>query len=106
METPTETPELMKLLERGVVALENLSKEPEIQIPAFPAVCPHCENMNPPVQVNESESTGKLAEFVLKARCLMCSNVFYALPMQFICVGTLGEAEIASKERAEHLGYN
>lgn len=106
MEAPAETPELMQLLERGVVALENLSKEPEIQIPAFPAVCPHCETMNPPVQVNESEGTGKLAEFVLKTQCLMCSQVFYALPMQFICVKTVREAEIANKERAEHLGYN
>lgn len=97
---------MVELLERGVTALEALAKEPEIQVPAFPAVCPHCENMNPVVQVNESESTGRLAEFVLKCKCLMCNEMFYSLPMQWICVGTVGEAEIANKERAEYSGYN
>lgn len=100
------TDQLMDLLERGVNALENLAKDPEIQIPAFPAVCPHCEQMNPPVRVDESEGEGRLAEFVIKARCLMCSKVFYALPMQWIVARTVEEAEIAAKERAENSGYS
>lgn len=100
-------PEYMQeLLERGVNALENLAKEPEIQVPAFPAVCPHCEHMNPVVHVNESEQSGKLAEFVIQARCLMCNQSFFALPMQWICVATVGEAEIAEKERALRSGYS
>lgn len=100
-------PEYMQeLLERGVTALENLAKEPEIHVPTYPAVCPHCEVMNPVVSVNESESTGRLAEFVLKCHCLMCSKDFYVLPMQWICVGTIGEAEIANKERAEISAYS
>lgn len=103
MEAPSD---LMELLERGVTALENLAKEPEIQVPAFPAVCPHCETLNPPVQINESESTGRLAEFVVRCMCLMCNREIYALPMQWICVGNLNDAEIANRERAERLDYD
>lgn len=99
-------PEMKELLTRGIEALENLAKEPEIQIPAFPAVCPHCEEMNPVVQVAESEAAGKLGEYVIKAKCMMCNHTFYALPMQWICVGSVEEAQEADKERAEHSGYN
>jgi len=82
-----------QLLERGVIALENLAADPVIHIESGPPVCPHCDQMNPDVHVTESEASGPLSEFVVRALCMSCSQVFYALPRMWTSVKSVAEAQ-------------
>jgi hypothetical protein len=98
--------DVRKLLERGVTALEKLSEDDVITVETKPAVCPHCEKMNPNVRVQESEASGLLGEFLIQAHCLNCNNVFYAFPEMWSTMKTVGEAESIVEERAAQHGYN
>lgn len=94
-------PEIRGLLERGVSALERLSEDPVIQMQVGPPVCPHCDKMNPMVQVKESEAEGPLGEFVIRATCMTCMNEFFALPAQWECARTKDQASQILMERLE-----
>jgi hypothetical protein len=97
---------LQEFLERGVTALERLAQDPVIEMETGPPVCPHCEKMNPTVRVEESEGIGALGEFVIKATCTHCGNVFYAVPIQWVCAPTVQEAGNVISERAELSGFH
>jgi predicted nuclease with RNAse H fold len=98
--------ELKELLERGITALEELAKDPVIQVETHPPVCPHCEQVNPVVRVQEHEAEGPLAEFVIRAVCLHCHKTFYAIPVQMISAREISEASALVAERIESGGYN
>jgi hypothetical protein len=94
-----------QLLERGVVALENMAKDPVLEVETHPPVCGHCGAINPSVRVHEGDAEGKLAEFVIMAHCLQCSRAFYAIPLQWASVTTMDEAKALIEERLEIGGY-
>lgn len=96
-----------ELLERAVKAFEKLVEEPEIQfqVETHPPVCPHCETINPMVHVRETEAMGKLAEFIVSARCRKCDNQFYGIPFHWACVKTPDEAKEIISEKVELGGY-
>jgi hypothetical protein len=97
--------EMRELLERGIRAIESLSEEPEIKVQTFPAVCPHCEKVNPIVEVNDQRDSGKLGEIVIPCKCLECGNGFFAIPFQFQVARTVEDANNLMAERAEMTGY-
>jgi hypothetical protein len=95
-----------ELLVRAVSALETMAADDmEIRVETHPPVCPHCETMNPKVRVSETEDSGPLAEFFTQAHCLSCNRVFYAIPMQTVCVGTVDEAREVLAEKARITGH-
>lgn len=98
--------ELRGLLERGIRAIESLAEDPVIQMQVGPPVCPHCETINPTVLVRESEGVGALGEFVIRAECQLCRNVFFAMPVQWECARNTDEATQLQKERFEINGLN
>lgn len=71
--------EFLKLVERGVTALEKLNEEVQVEIDPGPPICPHCGVDDPRVAVSESVSEGPLSEIVIEARCMECENVMYAV---------------------------
>lgn len=95
------------LLMRGVEALEKLAAdEPlEINIETKPPVCPYCEKINPMVRVDESNTTGQLAEYVVQAQCLHCNNVFYVIPFHVDCVKSIDQAQRLIEEKMRLGGY-
>ncbi len=94
-----------EILERIAVGIERLAEDPVIQVETGPPVCPHCEEMNPTIRVDESEATGKMAEFVIQAQCQHCGKVFYALPIHWASFKEISEVTQAVAERAEISGY-
>ena len=97
--------EIQELLERGVAAIERLAEDPVIEVETSPPVCPHCERVNPVIRVQEKETTGAMAEFVIRAHCQHCHNVFYAMPFQWGSWKTVEEVRMAISERVELGGY-
>jgi hypothetical protein len=97
---------VLEYLERGVSAIERLAQDPEIRVDTGPPVCPHCRRDNPTVRIEESEGTGALAEFVIRAACLHCGQLFYAVPYQWATAKTVPETEQLVTERAELSGYD
>jgi len=92
------------LLRRGVEALEKLAAEEEpmeIRLETKPPVCPHCDQINPTVRVEEISATGPLVEYVVQAHCTHCNQVFYVIPFQMDCVPTIESAQqiISTKKR-------
>lgn len=71
--------EFKPLIERGVVALEKLATDPEVEIQAGPPECPHCGTYDPTVGVQERSASGPLSEFVLVCECHSCGRTFYVL---------------------------
>ena len=70
---------MMRLLERGVVALEKLNEEVNVEIDPGPPICPHCGTEDPEVTCVEGESVGPLSQVVIEARCMECENIMYAV---------------------------
>jgi hypothetical protein len=93
--------EITRLLERGVDALERLAQDPVIDFEVAPAQCPHCNQTDPIVRVEEKSAQGSLSGFVIQCGCTHCHNVFYAVPFQFQCVKTVAEVQAMRHERAE-----
>ena len=94
-----------EILERIAVGIERLGEDPVIHLETGPPVCPHCEEMNPVVHVEESGGSGLLSEFVIRAHCKNCNRVFYALPIQWRCVAEVSEIEPALQQMKELSGY-
>jgi hypothetical protein len=69
----------LELIERGVVALEKLNEEVQVEIDPGPPICPHCGSEDPEVQCMEGASTGPLSEIVIEAKCMECDNMLYAV---------------------------
>jgi hypothetical protein len=97
--------EITDLIERGVSALERLAQDPVIEMQTGPPVCPHCDEMNPLVEVSESNARGKLGEVVFKFTCMHCSTIIYGIPLQWQMTETMYEVERLIAERAELAGY-
>lgn len=98
--------QLYELLQRGVEAIERLSEDPVIQVETMPPVCPHCDEMNPNVSVNDTAGQGPLAEIVIKATCLNCNKEFIAMPMQMEMATTISEATEIMAERMQQRGLD
>lgn len=92
-------------LDRIADALERLGDDPVIQMETGPPVCPHCERMNPNVDVEESGGSGPLSEFVIRATCLHCNNVFYCLIMQWQTVAEISQIQPLMDQLKELSGY-
>jgi hypothetical protein len=71
--------DMLKLVERGVGALEKLASEPQVEIEAGPPICPECGVFDPEVEIQESASKGKLSEFCINAVCSECGTVIYGV---------------------------
>lgn len=101
-------PPWMALAERGVAALEALAQDPVIHMETQPPVCPHCEEMNPIVEISAeaNSGTGPLGSFVLKCTCLRCSNVLYMLPTQMESFRTIEEVTEIGQERNAQRGFD
>lgn len=99
-------PELLELAKRATEALERLAQDPVFQMETMPPVCPHCEEMNPVVSVNDQAGQGLLAEFVIRATCLKCNSEFFMLPLQSECVKTASEMAEVINERNIQRGFN
>lgn len=100
-----EKQRLFKLGDRIASALEKLGEDPVIEAQVKPPVCPHCEQLNPHVRVQESEASGPLFEFVILCECLRCHNVFYAIADGWTCLINTREVASVIEERAELAGY-
>jgi hypothetical protein len=100
MEKHTERTAL-QVLERMATALEELAKDPVIEVEAAPPTCPRCGTFNPHFWVENELGDGPLAECVLYGRCGNCSERFYAMPVTWHMhtLRELVDAEL--KERAE-----
>ena len=79
MQTRAGEDQMIRLLERGVVALEKLNEEVQVEIDPGPPICPHCGTEDPEVTCMEGESVGPLSEVVIEARCMECENIMYAV---------------------------
>jgi hypothetical protein len=88
-----------ELLERIAVGVEQLAKDPVVEIEAGPPVCPACGFFNPVISVRESEAQGPIFEYVLQAICNNCGTRFYALPMAWHMFVHRGEVEAEIQER-------
>lgn len=97
--------ELTEILTRLTEAVEKLGEDPVIQVETAPPVCPHCETMNPVISVDESGGTGLMAEFIIRCKCHKCNRIFYALPIQWRCVGEISQLEQVIAEQKELSGY-
>lgn len=71
--------EMLRLIERGVIALEKLNEEVQVEIDPGPPICPHCGAEDPEVTCVEGASVGPLSEIVIEARCMECENTLYGL---------------------------
>jgi hypothetical protein len=59
-------------------ALEKLASDPTVEVEFGPPICPHCGIFNPEVFIETTGGEGRLADFVIEARCLACHEVMYA----------------------------
>lgn len=59
--------------------IEKLASDPEIEIEAGPALCPHCGKHNPVVTILNTEGSGNLEDWILLAECHECHHSFYGL---------------------------
>src|SRR5215471_21411801 len=67
------------LLERGVVALEKLASDPQVEIEAGPPFCPHCGMHDPTIQITQDSGEGPLSEFLIVGTCGTCGEKMYGL---------------------------
>jgi RNase P subunit RPR2 len=71
--------EFIDLTRRGVEALERLNDEVKIDVEMGAPICPHCGVENPQVRIMESQSSGPLADVVIRAECMECGEILYAV---------------------------
>lgn len=71
--------ELLGTLKGIRESLEKLASDPEIEVEAGPAFCPHCGTMNPQVTIMPTEGAGRLLEFVLVAECHHCNHTLFGI---------------------------
>lgn len=86
--------------------MERLAEDPVVELETGPPVCPHCERVNPEIRVQEKETTGAMAEFLIRAHCQHCNNLFYGLPIHWLNFRDVDEVRIAIAERMEVGGYS
>lgn len=94
-----------ELLGRIATACERMAEDPVIQMETGPPVCPHCDKLDPVIRVEESGGTGQMSEFIIKAQCQSCGNIFYAIPLQFQSTTRMTEVPEILKARREIAGY-
>lgn len=94
-----------EILERIASGIEKLGEDPVIHMETAPPVCPHCETINPEINVQESGGTGPMAEFVIRCTCQKCHHIFYALPVQWECVPEVSMLESVIEQHKEISGY-
>ena len=66
-------------LERMALALESMATDAEVTVEFGPPICPHCGKFDPDVATFESQSQGKLSEFVIIAECRHCNQRIYGV---------------------------
>ena len=66
-------------LERIASALESMAKDSELTVEFGPPICPSCGVFDPKVATFESQSQGKLSEFVIIAECMSCNQRIYGV---------------------------
>lgn len=96
--------ELKKVINEGIevgtriaVALEKLVNEPLIEVEPPPPQCPHCGTINPTIQVDQTAGVGvgKIAEYVLEARCSECNKPIFGVVRAWDVQGSRRDALVA-----------
>lgn len=93
----------MELLERMTVAIEKLSEPPEFEVNLKPPVCPHCNTVDPVVELPYQQGgTGKLSEIVVAGTCLACRKHLWVVIESYSMHKEASEAamEVSEKEKA------
>jgi hypothetical protein len=93
-------------LEKVPDILSKLGEEPEIMIEAGPPLCPHCNKFNPEVDIEDTEGSGPIFEYYMKARCHNCGHVFYAIPQTWHMFARESEVATAMQERLNSINVN
>lgn len=91
----------IQTLERLATAVEELAKDPVIEVEAAPPLCPHCGEFNPHFWVENELGNGPLADCVLYGRCGKCNERFFAMPVTWHMHKTQTAVEMEIQERAE-----
>jgi hypothetical protein len=93
---------LITTLERMAVALEDMAKDPVVEVEATPPICPHCGQFNPQFYLEmQDQLSGPLGECVLYGRCGKCQQRFYAVPLTWHMHKLRENVDQELKERAE-----
>jgi hypothetical protein len=110
MENWRENKKLLTTLERMASSMEQipsllkqLGEEPEILIEGGPPLCPHCGAFNPEIEIENTDGSGPIFEYYMKARCQNCSHTFYAIPQTWHMFTRISEVEAAMRERLDTL---
>ena len=93
--------DIERKLDRAVAALEKLADDPVIHVESGPPVCPHCETLNPTIQVEEGAGEGPFSTFCVEPRCGNCGEQFFAVPIQWATFQFYQEAEAELERRKE-----
>jgi hypothetical protein len=97
----------MELLERGVTALEKIAEEPVLQTEGGPPICPHCNTLNPAVEIAAAgKSSGPFIEYYVPMRCLECDKSFFAVPLEWATFVTMHDLKDEIQRRAGVLSGN
>jgi hypothetical protein len=81
--------------------IEKLASDPEVEIQAGPAMCPHCGKENPTVTIlMDGEASGPLGEWVLMAECHHCNHTFYGLVESWSMFHTAESLRFEIEQRA------
>lgn len=91
-------------LNRIADSLEKLVDEPLLQIEQPPIQCPHCGKVNPAVQIEESESQGKIDEYALEATCMNCGRPMFGVVFDMVVFKTRSEAVAVLNQRKAQNG--
>ena len=62
-----------------IVKLAKADDGPVLEMAPSPPFCPHCGEFNPMITCN-SGGNGRIAEYVVVARCGVCQGTFYGKP--------------------------
>lgn len=87
------------LLVRAVEALEQLARDPVIEIESGPPICPSCNRVNPVVDVFEGGGRGRLYEAFTVAECSGCHQKLYIVPMHMEIFTDLNELQLEIEKR-------
>lgn len=92
--------EFTSLGKRIAEGIEKLNDSPVLEVESGPALCPHCQTINPVVIIEDTEGRGHMAELVMECQCCHCSKTFYGRPMNWAIFENRMEIAL-SLERAE-----
>lgn len=91
---------LLERLDSIASSLEKMASDPEVEIEAGPAFCPHCGTLNPSVEISPTEGEGNLLDYVLVAHCKNCQETFFGIVESWSMFTSVAALEADVEERA------